>query len=197
MFLRAADLIGKGVKMKVKDILSLAALISNDEELSGKIEQGSVDATDSEVKRYLSAYNLVVSELYEYGVKPMKKETLTSESGRYEFADFTVRPSVIKKALYRGYEVPFEVTDEYVGTNYDEVTFEYIYKPKMATLLTDDAEYADILSKRTLAYGVAAEKMLLCGLFGDAVVMRNRFEEGVSAYTTSKKYNKIKSRSFV
>lgn len=183
--------------MKVKEILSLAAVISNDEELAEKIRLGSVDASDAEVKRYLSAYNLVVSELFEYGVKPTKKEKLSGENGKYLFSDFAFRPCVIKRASHNGYEVPFEISDEYVATNYDEVTFEYIYKPKTAASLTDDAEYSDILSERTLAYGVAAEKMLLCGLFGDAAVMRDRFEEGVAAYKTSKKYAKIKNRSFI
>lgn len=177
-------------------MLAAAAAIVGDDGLAAGIESGEKTASDVKVKRLLSAYNLVIEELFGGGVREEVEEKLSSTDGKYAFGDFSFYPYAIKRVEENGRKTSYEKEKDGIRVGACEITVVYEKKPKRAKEITEDAEYGDKLGLRTLAFGVAAEALLIKGVFGEAVVMRDRFEEGVSDYFTSKKYPRIKGRSW-
>ncbi len=183
--------------MKVKELLLTASLLAGKEELNKKIAADEVTADDADVKKLIAALNLITEELAEWNVTPEKQESLTSSDGKYYYSSFSVSPLRIKKVEYEGAEIPFKAYADKITTKTEKITVTYSYLFPKITALTDDVKVCDLIGERAVAYGIAAEYLLIAGLFGEAVTLRDRFEESVSSYMTTRKTPKIRKRSWL
>ena len=183
--------------MKVKELLLTASLLAGKEDLNKKLSADEVTADDADVKKLIAALNLITEELAEWTVTPEKQENLASGNGKYYYTSFSSSPLKIKKVEYEGAEIPFKTYSDRIEAKAEKITVTYSYLFPKITALTDDAKVCDLLGERAVAYGIAAEYLLIAGLFGEAVTLRDRFEEGVSSYLTSRKTPKIRKRSWL
>lgn len=183
--------------MTVSSVLSLAALLCNKEDVSRDFGNDHIDYTDPEIKKFLTAYDLVISELSEDIEPILYRENLTSESGNYYFANFAKKIKEMVKVESSGKEIDYVLDYDHIETKASSITVTYEYVPEETTDASIECPYDEsVFSKRVLAKACAAEYLLTVGLFEEAVVLRKSFENAVTSYALKKKRKKMKKRTW-
>lgn len=182
--------------MKIKDIFYIVCELCGNTVLGVGVKNSEVKKDDADIKRMFDCYNLVVHELSEEVEPLIYRQTLSSENGKFYYSLFTKTPKQILKAFVNGKEVTFKIHLDFVEVNASNVEFLYDYVPQKAETLYDTAEYDGIFSARLLALGVASEYLLISGLYKEALMMREKFEKGITSYK-QKKNRVIKARRWV
>ena len=183
--------------MKVKELFLTVCLLLGNETLAKRIETIEAESDDPEVKKLIAALNLITEELSEWTVNPEFSEELTSNNGKFFYSSFSFPLYKLKKVEFEGRSISFKAYPDRLETSTDKITVTYSYLFPKITSLSDEAKICSLLGERTVAYGVAAEYQLIAGLFGEAVTLRNRFEDGVSSYILSRRSPKIPKRSWL
>ena len=142
----------------------------------------------------LTCYNLVENELaLDYLPVTAEDEVLTDTGVVYftELAKRVVRIVRITDAW--GNETPFTLFPEYVKTQPGKVKIAYTYVPNEKEL-DGECEHTRYVSARLMAYGIAAEYSLACGLFEDAAVWDKKYKDAIAAAYRARPKAKITSR---
>jgi hypothetical protein len=161
--------------MIVKEILEDAMRLTGRD-----IYDESDDESEQRVKyTMLFCLNAVVDELAR-GYFPVKKvEDMKSSDGKYNFSDFAERPLKVVKVTSGGKKVGWHLMPEYLATNEASVTVEYEYAPQKLSE-EDEFNYPDAqVSARLVAYGMAAEFMLICGEVESASCWEQKYRQEI------------------
>ena len=185
--------------MTIKEIVRSAAYMLGKTDvvshLDGNTNVGSETLQSTSLLANLCT--LVLDELSSTYLPMVKKETVSSSSGKYPFNQF--REKVIKVvAVYNmdGEKIDFSLDEHYVLTNASKCTIEYEYAPKNYTL-EDTIGYSEMdVAVSILAYGVAAEYSISQELFEQAVMYHKRYVDAIAEICLPKN-KKIKARSWV
>lgn len=186
--------------MTIKEILSLSALEIGRDDLvdyfNGGAETSGQSQASADADKMFACYKLVVSELSEEFYPLTKTETLTSESKRYYYSQFSITPIEIKAVYVGDKKVDYTVTPFYFSCDYDSVSVVYEYYPS-ATSIAEECPYANTkISGRIVALGVAREFLLVQGLYDQAVIFSERFTNALSSVLVSKGCGRIKARGW-
>ena len=173
--------------MTVKDVIYYACVMCGRENLSGQIAEGVIPDDNPEIRKMINCYDLTVMELSE-NIEPLiMTERLCSPVGEYYFADFSKTPKQILKVEVDGKKVDYTLRPDKMIVSAVECDVTYDYRVKPTVSLSDEVEYDEnTFSARVLAMGVAAEYLLVSGLFDEAISWRERYEKAVETYVLTK-----------
>ena len=181
--------------MGVKDIVVLAAgLLGLGDQVQDELNG---DGSKTLVESLVRCYNIVEKQLAVDYLPLTAEETFSSETGVVEFKNFSKKPVRILRATDGwGNDLPFKLFPEYVKTQQGKIVFFYAYVPEEKTI-EQEAEVALQITDRLIAYGVACEYALACGLFEDASVWDKKFKDAISAVYRANPAKKISSRRWI
>ena len=156
--------------MKVKDIIMTAlrcigrddiveqlSEVDNEDDLDIDYEQSEVLAT------LLCCFNSVEDELARCYIPLETEEAMSSESGVYSFADFSLRPVKIISVKSNGKPVKYSLTALSLITDSAEITVKYGYAPLKKGLFDDSAFSSVFANEKLVAAGTASEYCLIDG----------------------------------
>ncbi len=182
--------------MKIKDIFYIVCELCGNNALAESIKNSEVSNDNSDIKRMINCYNLVISELSEEVEPLIFSETLSSLDEKFYFSNFAKTPRQVLNVLVNGKEKDFKVYPDYVKVEATQAEIIYDYVPKTCENLDSLAEYDGIFSERVLALGVASEYLLVSGLYQEALMMREKFEKAITSFKQKQKLI-IKARRWV
>ena len=159
--------------MKVKDIIITACRFVGREDIAEQlsylnegidVEDLDLSTEQSEVlETLLYCFNSVEDELARCYIPLETGETLSSENGVYNFADFSLKPVKIISVKSGGKPVKYSLTALSLITDCTEITVEYGYAPLKKGLF-DDSEFSSVfVSDKLVAAGTASEFCLIDG----------------------------------
>lgn len=111
----------------------------------------------------LLCFNAVADELAR-GYFPLKTvQSMSSDDGRYMFAEFPLVPYRINAVTSGGKKVPWRLRPLCIECDCKQIEVEYEYVPDRKEA-SDEFDYPDTaVSDIMVQYGMAAEYMLICG----------------------------------
>lgn len=199
--MRAAN--NKGDIMKVGKILSLAAFMSGNNELSEKLDMataGNYEFTEEEsceVKNLIECYDITVSELNDERLPLLYKETLTSSDGKFYYGTFEKTPLEIKSVYKSDIPLKFKVYPKFFTCGENECTVEYNYLVKSVKSLDEECVYdGTAITPRIIAEGVVSELYITLGMFEEALMWRDRYLGSVAKVVLKRKVEPIKPRGW-
>ena len=178
--------------MTIKEIVSTASNILGRQDVYNHLNK--TPSTDEDTLKtaetILNLINMVISELAGTFIPMIKKENVTSTTGKYYYSAFTQKPIEIL-GLYDadGNSINYEQTAEFVKIDNSSVVIEYSFIPPKYDM-NSKVDYTDAqISSATLVYGLLAEYCIVIGGFDEAVMWHDRFIDGV------KEKRKVKNAS--
>ncbi len=156
--------------MKVKDIIATALRFVGREEISRKIspvdDACDADLTDEEsevIETMLYCFNSVEDELARCYIPLETKENLSSESGVYNYSDFSLRPVKIISVSAADKKVEYSITPLSLIADSAEITVRYGYAPLKKGIDGESAFSSVLANERLVAAGIASEYCLIDG----------------------------------
>ncbi len=168
--------------MTVKEILDIACTFINrlDAKEYFSSGNGSEDvAKDGEV--LIDLLNVVVNELACTYVPMISSEDVSAAGGRIYYKDLKEKAlKIIKVTDRNNAEVDYKYAYQYITVNLPFVTVFYEYSPKKVGI-DDEVGYLEKdVPARVIAYGVAAEYLLVNGDFDEAVTWHKRYTDAIA-----------------
>lgn len=181
--------------------MQTTAFLLGNQKLSEKIRQVTLgndivgDDEIEEVNNLIACYNITISELCGEFIPLVHKEDFTVTDNRIYFKDFEKTPLEIKSVYRSVIPVKYKVYPTYLAVNADRCTVEYVYRAKDAEALTEESELSgSIMPEKVIAEGVVAEALINLGMYKEAVMWRDRYENSVKNCLLKRKPEKIKPR---
>lgn len=183
--------------MTVKEILlEAAALIGVEDKVKNYIEASKGDG-EKETQVLLRCFNLVEDQLaIEY--LPLKcEETLSTETGAIYFKQLKkpiVRVMKVEDSF--GNEIAYKLFPDYIKTAAGTVCVSYCYSPIEKTI-GEESDFNALVTKRTFAYGIAAEYCMACGLYEESAVWERKYKHSIEAAYRAQPSKTLASRRWV
>lgn len=156
--------------MKVKDILMTALRYVGREDLVSALSEADSEEDiiiEREQRQVLEAllccFNSVEDELARCYIPLETEENLSSATGVYNYADFSLRPVKIIAVKSGGKPVKYSLTALSLITGCTEITVEYGYAPLKKGVFDDSAFSSVFANEKLIAAGTAAEFCLIDG----------------------------------
>ena len=183
--------------MTVKEILLESAnLLGVGEAVSARLD-GSTDVGEKETGVLLQCFNLVENQLAtEYF--PLKcEETVETQTGAIYFKDFKRSILRVMKVEDRfGGSLSYKLFPEYLKTEAGRVCVTYCYSPEEKSV-DGVSDFDALVTKRTFAYGIAAEYCMACGLYEESAVWERKYKNAIEAAYRMKPTKTLASRRWV
>ena len=143
-----------------------------------------------DIIKLVKCLNLVLDEIACDYFPLLKTETVTpTDNYKIPFSSLSKDLLKIYKLTNKyGKNISYKLFPSYIYCPASSAEITYSYKPSEVNLLTDLEEF-DFLSKRTLAYGVVTEYLILSGQYDEASFWENRYKD--SLLSTYRKRSEI------
>ncbi len=184
--------------MKVKDVIILAAEeIGVVDKVKAFLSNG--DATGEVMTNTLvRCFNLVENEVALDYFPLFIEEVVLTDTGKIFFSELSENP--VRVALIttsEGDRAHFTLFPEYIKLDKpDTYKIIYCYAPKKKTV-NDEASFLSTVSERLLAYGVAAEYCISCGLYEEGKVWDTKYKDALKAAYSKKPCKVMRTRRWV
>ena len=131
-------------------------------------------------------------------VKIVDEEEISTDTGRVDF-DALKKPVVRFLAVrdVYGEHLKYDLFVGYLKTKPGTLKLQYTYTPSSEKTLDGTAEIALEVSKRMMAYGVAAEYCFIVGLYEEGEAWAKKYRDSIMAVYRAQKGKKIKARRWV
>lgn len=189
--------------MKVGNVLSTAAFLTGNADLSAKIiaqlkgEEVLSGEELKEIEKLIGYYNVTISELSDEYFPLLTGEELKSSDGKFYYDKLKKVPLEIKSVSSGNAPVSFEVYPTYFTAEKNDVYVTYAYKYENKTDVSQECEYTDtVVSERIIAEGVVSEWLMNDGMFEEAVMWRDRYVNSLKNCLIKRKVGKIKPRGW-
>ncbi len=189
--------------MTTQQVLSLAAVFLNKQELLPLIEQTQQPADNIETKHYellLKSLNLCYQEISLDYLPLLFKEQLLIQNNKIYIEDLQKQPKDIYviSSLDQSKTYKFKVYDNYIDTNVNgNVNITYSYVPDELTITSQVNNFAGRISLKCLAMGTVAEFCYILGLYEDAALWEHRYKSLLKIETRKKAELKLPSRRWL
>jgi len=154
--------------MTVKETILLAAdELGFGERVRGYFDGGTAEG-EKEAKDLLRCFNLVENELALDYLPLQREDEAYSETGTIEYT--ALSRSAVRILRVRdewGNDAAFRLYPAYLKTQPGKVRVTYTYTPRKKTF-TEESDYILQASPRLLAFGMAGEYCLACGMYEEA-----------------------------
>lgn len=180
--------------MTVKETILLAA---DELGLGDGVREYFSDGAETgrkEAETLLRCFNIVENEVALDYLPLYCEDEAESETGAVEYSALSgdaVR--VLRVTDEWGNGVPFKLFPKYLKTQPGRVRISYTYTPKEKTF-EDDSDFVLQASPRLLAYGMASEYCLACGLYEEAAVWDGKYKDALAAAYRSRPSRVMRSR---
>lgn len=182
--------------MLVKDVVALAAETLGLEGVAGKLEEAE---PSGEVRSLLRCYNLIENEVA-LDFFPLKAaETFVPEDEAVSYRRFSHAPvNILKVTDGEGRPVAFSVLPTVLSVPgcKGSVHVTYSYSPE-AKALADETAFADNISARLLAFGVASEYCLTNRKYSEGAMWGRRYRDALRAAGILRRTLSVRSRRWI
>lgn len=177
------------MKVKVIDVIKLCAVFLRLDSVldlpvlggEGVQEPEEKEQSEKELSLLLRCMNLVSNEIAADYFPLKATETLTAAEGSIQYTDFSKTPLDIYSVRKEGAACPFKLYPTELVTGEGEFTVDYTYLPKKAELLEELDFSEGKINRRIMAYGLAAEYCLICGMYEEAIIWDKRYKDSLKA----------------
>ncbi|MBQ4097674.1 MAG: hypothetical protein IJC72_00050 [Clostridia bacterium] len=169
--------------MTVKEILEIACTFVNRLDVKEHFSSGNgSDEVAKEAGVFIDLLNVVVNELACTYVPMITSEDVSATGGRIFYKDLKEKALKIIKVTDRSNAaVDYKYAYQYITVDQSFVTVFYEYSPKKVGI-DDEVGYLEKdVPARVIAYGVAAEYLLVNGDFDEAVTWHKRYTDAIAA----------------
>ena len=182
--------------MTVKDCMKLAAAELGVEDALEGYFNDSINAGRAG-KMLLQCYNLVENELALDYFPLTAEDEVQTNTGVVEFSALSYGATKIWAVTDgNGEAVKYRLFPKYVKTQPGKVKIRYSYAPGEKAE-EDECECAAAVSKRMIAYGMAAEFCLLTGLYEEADTWDKKYKGAIEAAYKGTPCKRISARRWV
>ena len=186
--------------MKVKDILELAIIFLDKEELldfSPFGETAVVPELEGKEIGYLKrCFNLVYNEVATGYLPILTTEEVKFENNILSYDSLSKSLFEIKKLENDGKNIKYSLLDTGIYAKTDRAIITYSYVPTEMDFSDDVFLFGGKLPARVLAYGVAMEYSLILGLHDDAELWESRYKNGLKLACSKKSEIRLPSRGW-
>ncbi len=187
--------------MKVKEILELALLFLNKEELLAYSPFGDETTLptleQTEIEHLKKCFNLVYNEIAMSYLPLVKTEDVVFINGVLAYDKLSKNITEIRKLYANGKNIPYSLEEDGIHANILCAQITYNYAPAELSFEDEVFLFGGKLPERVLAYGIAMEYCLICGLYDDAEVWETRFYSGLRDATLKKSEIRLPSRRWI
>lgn len=208
--------------MKVKDIISLACVFLNKQELletslfvgevsSSQTSESSTTQTESETQTVLSptdeeqkeidmlvrCLNLVVGEICCDYIPLVEREFVEVVNGKFEFSKLKkIAMEILAIRNEAGDKIRCKLNPSFVALPNGKYEIEYSFVPAALTLDDDMPAFYCRVPDRVFAYGVAMEYSLLSSLYDEMEIWQTRFRDGLEIATQKHSEKRLPRRGW-
>ena len=184
--------------MNVKTVISLAAKMSEREDVSAYLEGTLVDAElEREVEKLLDCYQTVEQDVAMRCQGIVEKQEVETADGIVYYESLVRRVvSVLRVESEAGAGFPFLRFPDRIETKAGRAIVIYSAFPERKEA-EDEAEVPSYLPLAVLSYGVACEYYLMNGLYEEAAIFDKRYKDGLIALCLHSPHKKWEGRKWV
>ena len=209
--------------MKVKDVISLACVFLNKQELletslfvaedasNSQTSEASTTQTESETQTVASptdeeqkeidllvrCLNLVVGEICCDYIPLVEREIVEVENGKFEFSKLKkIAMEILAIRNEAGDKVRCKLNPSFVALENGKYEIEYSFVPEALTLEDDMPAFYCRVADRVFAYGVAMEYSLLSSLYDEMDIWQTRFRDGLEIATKKHSEKRLPRRGW-
>lgn len=209
--------------MKVKDVISLACVFLNKQELletslfvaedasNSPISEVSTTQTESETQTVASptdeerkeidllvrCLNLVVGEICCDYIPLVEREVVEVENGKFEFSNLNkIAMEILAIRNEAGDKIRCKLNPSFVALPNGKYEIEYSFVPAALTLDDDMPSFYCRVPDRVFAYGVAMEYSLLSSLYDEMDIWQTRFRDGLEIATQKHSEKRLPRRGW-
>lgn len=177
--------------MKIKECIQLAGVLLN---LGDVLKSKTLTDTD---KLLLRCANNCLSEIASEYLPLINEKTVKASGGKIMYSALgTTIYDVIDVKSEDG-KAEFELMPSFIKVEKDgEYTVKFCYCPGELTE-DDDVPMSLLITDRVIAYGIAAEYMLINGFYEEAVTFDRVFKDALNRAAYGKKERRVKSRRWL
>ena len=180
-------------KITVKDVLLLCAKMLNLTDAVSDLTSGA-GAQNVDVQELLRCFNVVENEIALDYLPLHAEQEVNTKTGEIKYT--ALHKNVVGVLRVRdesGKSIPFKLFPDQLKTQSGKIVITYTYAPEEKTL-TDECECRIQVSKRLLAYGIAAEYAFAQGMFEEAAVWDKKYKDAIEAANCKKPSHILRSR---
>lgn len=183
--------------MTVKEVVLTAATeLGVYEEVENYI-LGVSEEGKTKLELLLKCFQIVENELALDYIPLTTEDEIYSATGYIKF-DTLSRSAVriVSVTDASGNEATFKLYADHLVTQAGKVKITYTYTPEEKTL-DGQSDFKLYVSPRLIAYGIAVEYSLVCGMFEEASVWDRKYKEAIEAVYRAHPARRISSRRWV
>lgn len=187
--------------MKVKEILKLALMFLNREDLliySPFGEQTTIPTLENtEIEHLKKCFNLVYNEIATAYITLIKTEQVVFIDGVLAYNKLSKTITEIRKLYANGKNIPYSLEEDGIHANVLCAQLTYSYAPEELSFEDEVFMFGGKIQDRVFAYGIAMEFCLITGLYDDAEVWETRFYSGLKEAYSKKSEIRLPSRRWI
>ncbi len=169
--------------MTVKEIIKQSAIFLNANEIVNYLVKGTAENFSNlleEVNLLVNCYNVVAEEIASSHCRFKAVESFSPKNNRVTLGEFLYNPLAIINVFDKnGVKVNANILPTEIITDLPFITVEYYYIPSIKTL-DDISDFKDtFIKKRTLAYGIVTEYLLIKGSYEEASLWHEKYAQSL------------------
>lgn len=146
---------------------------------------------------FVRCYNLVETQIATDYAPLVREETVVSENGKIAYEKLSRSPAFIIGAFDSfGQKVSIRVFPTYFAVANGSYTVRYAALPTEKTI-EDECEFAQGITLRTVAYGIAAEYCVQNGLYAECAVWEKKYKDALAELRKQRGVKTMKGRAWV
>lgn len=188
--------------MKVKDVISLACVFLNKQELLetslfSESENAPTDEEQKEIEMLTRCLNLVVGEICCDYIPLVENEKIAVDEGKFEFCNLKkIAMEILAIKNEAGDKIRCKLNPSYVTLPNGKYEIEYSFVPAALSLDDDMPAFYLRVPDRVFAYGVAMEYSLLSSLYDEMEIWQTRFRDGLEIATQKHSEKRLPRRGW-
>ena len=184
--------------VKVESVVKLAAGFLSLGECIQRVLEDDSDGNDMNVfNAFLRCYNLVETQIATDYAPLVCEETIAVKGGKVEYEKLSRAPAFIIGAFDSfGQKTSVRVFPTYFAVADGTYTVRYAALPVLKNI-NDDGEVAQVITERTIAYGIAAEYCVQTGLYAEAAVWEKKYKDALAGVCKQRGVKTMKGRNWV
>ncbi len=177
--------------MKIKECIKLAGVLLN---LGDVLKSTTLTDTD---KLLVRCANNCINEIASEYLPLIDEKTVRASGGKIMYSSLGTTIYDVIDVKFEGRKAEFELMPSFIRVKKDRnYTVKFCYCPSELTA-EDNVPMSLLVTGRIIAYGIAAEYMLINGFYEEAVTFDRVFKDALIRAAYGKKERRVKSRRWL
>lgn len=166
-------------------------------QLAEKLLDGADKNSPDEADLLLGCANNCLSEIASEYLPLVAEKTATAQDGKIPYSQLGETIYDVTEVRRENEKADFELMPSYIKVKKDgEYTVKYCYCPGELSP-SDDVPFGTNITARVIAYGIAAEYMLIKGFYEEAVTFDKVFKDALVRASYGRKERRVKRRRWL